>query len=99
MDGRRFDGWAKAMAGGASRRGVLRAGIGAGAAGAVAPLRGEEVGAAKCRRAERNCDRDDQCCSNRCEGGRCQCRKQGAPCTRDKDCCSEVCRPFRRVCR
>ena len=92
MDGRRFDAWTRAVTTGVGRRAALRAAAGAAVAGTLGLLRVGEAEALLCRRADRSCQTDSQCCSNRCKAGRCQCLGRGAPCTLDKACCSKNCR-------
>ena len=70
MDGERFDRIAKALGGGATRRGLLR-GL---AVGALAWLGGEGAGATHfdCRHVGKPCKGAGQCCSGVCRRGTCR---------------------------
>ena len=70
MDGQRFDGLARAMAGGAPRRGALRLLAGAALAGVLGAA-GAGDAAAGCFQKGRRCRYDRQCCSGRCREGEC----------------------------
>jgi hypothetical protein len=73
MDGNRFDDLTKALAAGASRRGVLR-GLAAAAAGAGLTLLGRRGAEAACRNFSRPCEEGDRCCRGAvCRGGACTC--------------------------
>ena len=96
MDGERFDTWARALASPGPRRGALR--LLAGGALAAAWARLGAAGAAAddddgdgCRGTCDRCERNGQCCSNRCREGRCRCKARGA-CRVGRACCSGVCR-------
>ena len=94
MDGWRFDTLVRTLADVAPRRGVVKALAGAIVAGLLTAADSE---AADCRGTDDICERDAQCCSDRCAGGRCDCRRRGARCGRDRECCSRLC-SFRGRC-
>ena len=98
MDATRFDELARKLAAGATRRGALRAAAGGAIAAALAAMRpaAAEAGAPTCRAYGDVCDRDRECCSQRCSG-RCECRRRGANCVfdgrrLDEACCTRRCR-------
>lgn len=96
MDPAGFDRVTRAFLVARNRRRVLRAG--ALLAVVLAPLRPSATSAqsvvieSTCRGLGENCDRDRQCCANRCHGGRCDCLRRGATCRVDRACCSGRCR-------
>ena len=92
MEGQRFDQMAKAMANGATRRGVLRGLAGGAAAGALA-LRGAGRVAADddCKPVGKKCKKDAQCCSRVCDRATGTCADPNACPTYSR--CEPVCGP------
>ena len=97
MDNRHFDALARAVAGGASRRSILRGLLGGALAG-VPALGGGREAAAGCFKQGRRCRYDRQCCSGLCNAyfGRCTdaCGPPNANCSEADDCCSGICTGF-----
>jgi hypothetical protein len=100
MDDKHFDGLARIVASGSSRRTALRllggsalatglARLGLGTA-VAAPVGITDDRDANCRGSCDQCSGDGQCCSERCEGGQCQCKQRGR-CSHDRACCSGRC--------
>ena len=99
MDSRQFDALARTVASGTTRRRVVRLIGGGGVAGALSMLgfrdvQGQEAGEedARCRGAGERCDRDGQCCAERCISGQCTCKGPRGSCFVDRGCCSGRCR-------
>lgn len=99
MENRRFDHLTKSVAARGTRRTALRLLGGSALATGLARLglspAAGQVGTeddrdANCRGRCDNCERDGQCCSEQCEGGRCQCKQRGR-CSHDRACCSGRC--------
>ena len=89
MDQHRFDALSRAVGASVSRRGAIKGLLGAAVAAALAPLGVEPAAAAirpDCRKRNRNCRVDSQCCSRNCRKGRCACPKGTAK-------VNGVCRP------
>jgi hypothetical protein len=84
MDGQSFDAVVQRVAVAASRRGVLRAGL-----GALAVTLGfaeAEAADVTCLPVGKRCKSKSQCCSSRCKQGRCRAHHVGR-CTAAKDYC------------
>ena len=104
MDSREFDNFTRTLANDTSRRTALKAAAGGALASVLGlfGLEGADAARDRCRSTGANCDRDRQCCSERCDqegrkGKICICRKRGGNCVfngrrRDKACCSNRCR-------
>lgn len=92
MDGTRFDGLTRALAGAKTRRGALAAAMAALAAGAGAS-RQEAEAINICRLPGMECGNDTQCCSRICTDGACACIESGRRCYQlGLACCSKRCR-------
>jgi hypothetical protein len=72
MDGSRFDGIAKSLAIGTSRRVILR-GLAAAVAGVIAAPVARGEAAATCYPAGDSCNADSECCQGTCTLGYCRC--------------------------
>ncbi len=72
MDSARFDGLVRSLSQSRSRRQTLRSLAGAVVVGALA-LGGQEVGADTCKRTDKACKKDSQCCTKKCDNGACGC--------------------------
>ena len=94
MDDRAFADLSKRVARADSRRGML---------GMMGALVGAALGAAVddveaafgyCHPPQTPCQRDQKCCSGKCNNGVCTCNKRGAPCLNKVGiaCCSQRCR-------
>lgn len=91
-----FDGLARGLASGMSRRQALKL-LGASLAGGLLALFGG-VGAASaadagCKRPGKKCSTNSQCCSEICANGTCACITVGRSCHHPSDCCSGICDP------
>ena len=91
MDGTRFDGLTRALAGAKSRRGALALLAGAAVAGTARQEAAEAINF--CRLPGVACGSDDVCCSRKCDGGTCACIDAGKRCYQvGIACCSGRCR-------
>ena len=91
MEDLTFDRMAKTLGVGSTRRATTRL-LAGGALGALLLGRlGLQPARAACRGSRDQCDRDEHCCSGRCEKGFCKCKSRGK-CDGDKECCSGTCR-------
>jgi hypothetical protein len=106
MDDASFDHVARLLAGRLPRRAVGLVPIAALGA-ALLPKLGEAK--RRCRRRNKGCSRDGQCCTGICGQlfetgqpfGLCrskQCSGPGLPCTTDADCCEVRCAPVDKIC-
>jgi len=93
MDGTRFDGLTRALAGAKTRRGALAAAAAALAAGAGAARQDEAEAINICHLPGMECSNDTQCCSRSCRDGACDCIESGKRCYQlGVACCSKRCR-------
>ena len=95
MDAERFGELSKQVARAATRRGMIGALLG----GLAVPLLGAapaaEAAFGYCRAGGFPCNRNQQCCTNRCQAdGTCGCARKGKPCLNrvGVNCCSKRCR-------
>lgn len=95
MDGTNFDGFVRALATHGTRRAMLRRGAATALAAALAGIGIQrQAVAAACKGSGKNCDRDGECCSDRCRSnGTCAAAGVGDPCNPNKptDCRSGEC--------
>ncbi len=98
MEGTRFEALSRAVGEARTRRGAVGALLGALAAPVLALRRPEEASAGipivGCKPFGKKCDKDQRCCTGRCQKRRCQCSKKGRPCWQPLEgamCCSQRC--------
>jgi hypothetical protein len=98
MDPRRFEDITRRVAAAASRRGALKALLGAMILPALLGLRGEGADAGipivHCKAPGKRCDGDQRCCSGNCRKSICTCAKKGKQCWAPLEgalCCSQRC--------
>ena len=87
MDAQRFDAVGKWLATCDNRRSTLR-GLAIGALAIGLGRLSLEEAAAKCKAVGQKCDKNKDCCSNLCKGGKCKCRALGDHCDAWSDCCT-----------
>lgn len=97
MDGNRFDSITKTLATAASRRAVVRIPGAIAAAMGLVHI-GIEEAAAVCKNPGQKCDKNKDCCTKTCKGGRkgkkkkkgtCRCAKLRETCDNSIDCCGD----------